>query len=253
MFSVYAYNATLASSSAPTYTNLTPVSDPIVTISGNLLYVGSLTQLLGGYVMGPTASKSKLESPSLLNIAPYQIAPVDTAATPSANPVAGIRPSSPRALATTEGLQMYSSNSSSSATSNTTGLVWLADGAIAPVNGNIIVARGTFTSGTTANVWDNAAITFDTQLPAGNYQIVGARAEGAHLKAFRFVFQGQANVRPGSIAANGVAGLDMPGARNGGWGVWGTFNQYNPPSVDNITDGTSETAVLYLDLIPATS
>jgi len=249
MFSVHAFYKSLALQASPTYANLTPLSDPIATVSNNLLYVGALNNLIGVLMLGQTAGKSKVESPSLLNIAPYQVINIPQSDLPVASMQLAIQQSSPFKLVTNEALQAFASNTSSAAASSTLALVFLSDGALAPVSGEIIHARATLTSSSTADAWENAAIAFDTILPAGNYDVVGARVEGAHVKAFRLLFQGNSTFRPGSLAALGVDGADVKGSRDGGWGTWGTFDQFTPPSVDNITDGTSETAVLYLDLI----
>lgn len=249
MFTIHAFQGSVATSSTPAYTNLTPLPDPIATVSGNLLYVGALNNLLGAFVMGANFQRAKLESPSLLNIAPFMITPQISSALPTATMEVGLQASDPVALVTNEAIQAYAFPALSGSASDTLGIIALGDGAVAPVTGKIIHARATVTTPATANTWGNASITFDTVLPAGSYQLVGTRVEGSHVRAFRVVFQGNSNFRPGSLAALGTNGVDVDGARNGGWGVWGTFDQFTPPSFDLITDGTSETASIYLDLI----
>lgn len=249
MFSIHAFYKSIALQAAPAYTNLLPLADPIATVKGNLLYVGALPNLIGVLAMGTTADKTKVETPSLLNIAPYQVVNIPQSDLPVKDMQQAIQSSSPFKLVTNEGMQVFSSNSSTADPSPTTALVFLSDGALAPVTGEIIHARATVVTGATADSWENAPITFDTVLPAGNYEVVGSRVEGAHVKAFRYVFQGNTSFRPGSLGALGVNGADVVGSRDGGWGKWGSFDQFTPPSMDVISDGTSETATVYLDLI----
>ncbi len=249
MFSVHAFYKSIALQAAPTYTNLTPLTDPIATVTGNLLYVGSLNNLIGAVVIGTTAGKSKIETPSLLNIAPFQVVKVPQSNLPTKTMALALQSASPFKLITNEAIQAFSSNSSTTVVSGTTSLVFLSDGSLAPVSGEIVHARATLTTSDNGNSWENAALSFDTILPAGDYDVVGARLEGNHAKAFRLVFQGNTTVRPGTLAALGVDGNDLIGSRNGGWGNWGTFNQFTPPTVDVISDGTAEVAVLYLDII----
>lgn len=248
MISLFAFNSKLASTTTG-FQNVVPVADPIATVSGNLLYIGGLNNLLGAFVLNAQGTKAKLESPTLLNIAPHNVSPIVLNALPTATVPEVLQAASPRKLTTNEGLQAYSDATSGQADPQVTVGVILADGPVAPVAGEIIHARATVTTPSTANVWGNAAITFDTVLPAGSYDVVGARLEGSHLKLFRLVFQGNSSVRPGSLAALGHDGKDIPGSRDGGWGTWGTFDQFTPPSIDMMNDGTSETGVLYLDLI----
>lgn len=249
MFSLHAFDSSIATTSTAAYANVVPVADQIATVSGNLLYVGGLNQLLGAFTLSANIGRSKLESPTLLNFAPLMIAPYIKSALPTQYENEMVQMASPIKLTTNEALQAYALSATSGSDAQTLVGVLLGDGAQAPVSGEIHTVRATFTSSATADSWQNGAITFDTVIPAGSYDVVGARAEGSHLKVFRLVFQGNTTVRPGTLAALGADGADLPGARYGGWGTWGTFDQFTPPSVDHITDGTSETVSLYLDLI----
>lgn len=249
MFSLHVFDSVTATTTSAQYSNVTPLSDQIATVSGNLLYVGALNQLLGAFTLSANIQRSKLESPSLLNFAPFMISPYIKSALPTQYENEKVAMASPIPLVTNEALQAYAYTETSGTSPQTLVGVMLGDGAQAPVTGQIHTVRATFTSSATADAWENAAITFDTVIPAGNYDVVGARAEGSHLKVFRLVFQGNTTVRPGTLAALGADGADLPGARYGGWGTWGTFDQFTPPSIDHITDGTSETVSLYLDLI----
>ena len=252
MFSVHAYSATVASSTAPTYTNLTPVSDPILTISGSNFYVGALNNLVGAYMIGATADKTKIESPSILNFAPQQVTPVDDAALPTDTLLHTTHPTSPIKLVTNEGINFQTSNFSTSATFDGVGLIALSDGALAPVDGDIRTIRATVTSGGSNDVWVNKALSFDTNLPAGSYNLVGARYENAHGKYFRIVFQGNASVRPGWVCVSDQDASDTPNMRRGKMGVWGNFTNFNPPSIDILDDGSATAGVLYLDVIKTT-
>ncbi len=251
-FSIHAFYKSLTLQATPTYTNLTPLSDPIATVNNNLLYVGALNNLIGALEIGTTAGKSKVETPSLLNIAPMQIVNIPQSDLPVVDMTQSIQSISPFKLVTNEAIQVFASNTSTANPSGTLALVFLSDGALAPITGEIIHARSSVVTSAVANSWENETISFDTVLPAGNYDVVGARLEGAHTKAFRFVFQGDTSVRPGTLAALGVNGNDVEGSRNGGWGTWGSFDQFTPPTIDIINDGTSETATLYIDLIKKT-
>ena len=249
MFTLHAFAGSIATSSTPAYLNVTPIADPIATVSGNMLYVGGLTNLLGAVVLSPNIQRAKLESPGILNLVPFAVTPIVASALPTATMRPELQVGSPIKLITNEALQAYAYQATSGSASQTDIGIILADGPLAPVSGDIVHARATFTSSATADTWENGSITFDTVLPAGTYDVVGARVEGAHLKFFRLVFQGTSSVRPGGPAVLGSTGQDMKLMRNGGMGTWGTFDQFTPPSVDHITDGTSETGVIFLDLI----
>lgn len=249
MFSIYGFHTKLASSTTAA-TALTPVTDAIATVASPYLYVPALSQLLGGYLIGQGADQAYIQTPSLLQIGNFRIAPLDTAAAVPASPLPlSLQPASPVKLNPTEGMQFFSDNANSSNQYDTVGIVFLSDGPIAPVNGDIRTIKATCTTSATGFSWQNAALTFSDTLPAGNYNLVGMRVEGAHVLAARVVFQGNASVRPGCIGVGSATKLADPLFRKGNLGVWGAFSQFNPPSLDVMTDGTSETAVIFLDII----
>lgn len=243
---------TFASSTPGTYGNLTnvaPPSDPVAATSGNFLFVPTLNQLIGAYAVGTNVLRMQISTPSLLADVPYDVTPVDTGALPSASTPLNLHPEDPIALVTDEPMQVLVTTGG---TAKLYPLIWVADGALTKVSGRIIRARATFTTGTTLAAWNNASLTLQNQLAEGTYNLVGARVEGTHIAAARFVFPGGSNnVRPGMIASNGANGTTIPDNyfRNGNLGVWGSFSNRVLPTIDHLTDGTSETATLILDLI----
>lgn len=248
MFSLHAF-ATTTSGTYGNLTNIAPVSDPVLATSGNFLFVPVLNQLIGAYGFGAAILRGQLSTPSLLADVPYDLSPVDANTIPGTTTKLNMHIDDPITLVTNEPLQGLLTTGS-----NSTGTlaIFLADGALAKVSGRILRVRATFVTSATADVWGNAAMTLTNQLAEGTYNLVGARAEGSHGKLFRFVFPGGTNsTRPGAIFSNGAGGVSMmdPIFRNGEMGVWGTFSNRVLPTIDNMTDGTSETATLIMDLI----
>lgn len=246
MFTLHAFSAT--TSAATSLTNVAPLSDPVLATSGNFLYVPTLLNLIGVYAGGANVERIQLQSPSLLALAPFEIEPTDESNLPTSPLPILFQEASPIPLVTDEPLQCLYTQTSSGVVQ---AFIFLSDGALAPVTGKIIHARATFTTTGTADSWQNATLSLDSQLAEGTYQLVGCRAQGAHLKAVRFVFpQGTNAVRPGCIAATDDTNFDAQHLfRNGRLGVWGTFTNRVLPTIDHVNDGTTETAVLILDLI----
>lgn len=251
MFSLHAYSAVVPSSTSITYSAVAPVADPVLFSSGNIFFVGILQNLLGAYLLSPTGDKSKIFTPSVLSISPHQITPIDQTANtlPQNNPPRIFNLATPKKLLPNEGMELDSSNTSSSATTRAVGLVWLSDGAVTPATGEIVTVRATITSSATGFTWQNASMTLDNTLAAGTYNIVGARLEGTHAIAFRFVFQGSSAVRPGGLAVTSSTQIESYEQRNGRLGVWGTFTNFTIPTVDIMSNGSSDSCILYIDLI----
>ena len=237
-----------SSAAAATLAAQPPLTDPVAAINGNFLFVPTLNNLIGVYANGAGILRAQLTSPSLLAEVPYDATPVDAAAVPSASRPMNMHPSDPIPLVVDEPLSALVTHAN---TEYDNVFVFLADGALSKVSGKIIRVRGTFTSGTSQTGWSNSQLTLTNQLAEGNYQLVGARFEGAHGIAARFVFPGGTNAtRPGAIfsTTDSAMGRDEM-FRNGTLGVWGTFTNRVLPTIDCVTDGTSETAVVIMDLI----
>lgn len=127
------------------------------------------------------------------------------------------------------------------------GLVLLADNPLQPVSGKVFTVRCTATVAQSAVAWVNGNLTLGQVLPAGEYAVVGARFRSADAVAGRLVFSAQ-NARPGLPSISTVGGRELPRYRAGGLGVWGTFPNTIPPTVDFL-GGAAATQVVFLDLM----
>lgn len=246
-FSLHLFTASQASTTA--MTNIAAAADPVASVNGNFLYVPVLNNLIGAYSLGADNVRAQLQSPTLLANVPYDITPVDQNALPSTPLPILLHPADPIKLTTDEPLSALVSQNG---TAQVGVYVFLADGALAKVSGEIFRVRATVSTGTTADAWVNAAMTLTNQLAEGNYNLVGCRAECVNAKAVRFVFPGGTNAtRPGCPVSTSVTKPGERLFRNGELGVWGTFSNRVLPTVDYVGNGTADTIVLTLDLIKA--
>jgi len=239
-----AFSASTTANSA--LTNIAGVADPVLRVSGNYIYLSNLSNIASAFALGGTTiTQAQLQAPSLRRFANLDVTPIDTGATPTSPVAFAPHYDSPFKLDQDEALQALIVNSGSG---QSTVLVELADGPIAPVTGAIITVKFTFTAPSGNYAWNNAAITLGQTLPVGNYDCVGARVEGSGVIAMRFVPVGATN-RPGIIGVPTTVAPDPKGQRYGAKGVLFNFNQLTPPTVDLFHDGASGTIVGYMDLI----
>lgn len=132
-------------------------------------------------------------------------------------------------------------NSDHAAAIELQGFVWLSDGRLNEVNGDIFSIRATSGISIVQGVWTNGALTLTQSLPNGLYNVVGFRAVGTNLQCARLVFPGGV-WRPGVPAQTSLFESGNDQFRFGASGVLGTFDSDNLPSVDcvGITDTTQE-------------
>jgi len=250
MFTTVAYQEAKLADTTPLA--ILAVPDQHVRTDDTIIYMSDFNEILGVYAGGHTTlTDAYLASPSLRRLANYTIAPLALAALPLGDDSFILHPESPLALEKNEGLEAIITASGTVGAVFTTVGVWLGDGPVTPVVGEIFHVRATCPALTAAALaWQNRELTFDDTLPVGRYQIVGAKCFSATVVLFRFVPIGEA-LRPGGLGAATLLLKTHDLQRNGGMGVWCEFDQITPPSVDflkGIAAGADD-PVLYLDLI----
>ena len=233
---------------------VTPVIDNTVTINGDNLLVPAATNQLFAAAPFATAGagpvSAQLQSPSLRQMWFPNATPVQVGATLDANEHVFEVFDNPVNLETNEGLNLSLTTTGQALIGQQGAIVFLCDGARAPVKSSrIFTMRTTAAITLAANSWVNGPLTFDQPLPVSDYDVVGMRAEGTGLLAARLVFVGTSAVtRPGCPGNANATNRDLIEFRLGKLGVWGTFNSLTPPSVDCIgATGTAQT--IYLDLV----
>jgi len=229
--------------------NITAVTDDHLTTSGDYIYVGALNNLIGFYVVadGTAAVNAQLQSPSLRDVVLLDISGVMVGTDAVDNGIVHLFPESPIALETGEGLEALI-NSNPSAAAQQSVVVFLSDGAVTPVTGEIHTIRGTATITGSAGSWVSGAITWGQTLPVGRYQVVGARVETSSAVAARFIPIGAAN-RPGLPTVADDDDHLNPVFRRGGLGVWFEFDSNTPPMLELLTGSSSSAQTVYLDII----
>jgi len=247
MWTVVGYSESVDQAGA--YNAINALPDSHVTVVTTRVYIPALSKLFGVTVNneGTAFTGAYLDSPSLRRICLYDIGQVAGSITSVGKPQANFFPLSPISLAPSEGLELYIADNPGAAAEQS-GLVFLSDGVIAPVSGEIFTVQATAAITRAANVWVNGALTFRQTLPVGRYQLVGARCWGTNLNYFRFVPVGYA-YRPGGIACNTSAQQEPEIQRFGGLGVWFEFDSITPPTLDIYGNAACTAQTLQLDLI----
>jgi len=223
------------------------MADEHITVVGDDVKVPALAQLAAHYALGPTMTLAQISSPSLRRRTNLDLGGIDVAAEPLSLPNMSQRFANPLPLEAGEKLNALAAKSGGVAEYAHV-LVWLSDGPITPVTGEIFSVRATGATALVAYTWSSSAITFTQTLPTGRYQCVGARAESAGMIAFRLIFPGY-SWRPGGVGADAPSDISPNGQRLGGWGVWGEFADDAQPILEALSISADATQTLYLDLI----
>lgn len=229
-------------------TNIAALADQALQINGDDLIVpNDIPMLLGAYGLGPNLTRVQIISPSIRRTFPQEHVPIDVSALPTDRLLVDWYGDSAIQLDSGEQLNTQMAESNAAASRGTV-FVWLGDRVPSPQYGDIRTIRVTSTTAAVANVWSNIPITFNDVLPSGTYALVGAELISTNMQGFRFAFKG-GSYRPGGIGGTAVSARPNPLFRRGGLGVWGTFENLTPPSVDVLCNGADASFAGELDVV----
>lgn len=229
---------------------ITPVADQSIRTAGNFIFIKHMKFLMGANMFaGALPLRAYVMSPSLRVLNYFEITPVEAALIVTEAIDYRIQPTSPLELPVADAVSLYMS-ATAGAARNAIGCIWLSDGKIEPVDGEIFHAYATGAITEVAIVWTAGELTFDQPLPVGKYAIVGARCQTADDGTlFRLVSVDGVN-RPGGLCVNGEECPDLREQRNGGLGVWMEFDHDSPPELEVLSSvGGDAVQNVTLDLI----
>jgi len=231
-----------------TLANLAAVVDQSVGTNGDFVRVPpGMDQLGAVYAGGVNISLARMQSPSLRDLVNPDIAPLDQAAEPSSPYPLFDHFSSPIALQAGENLEALAAEDGAGSTRRIIG-AWLVDGPAQPVAGDQSTVRCTGTTTLVANAWTAVELTFGQTIPAGRYQVVGARFLSATAIFGRLVVPG-APWRPGAVAQDDEGDLENPIFRNGRLGVWTEFDSVQSLQAEFLATAGDTAETVYLDIV----
>jgi hypothetical protein len=229
--------------------DIAAIQDDTLYTSGDILRVPpAISNLVGTVALSAatTVTSAQVQTPSLRTLANYDVSAFINAAVFGTPPVIDWFQNNVMPLVGNESMT-FNTNTDHASAIAIYGLVWLSDGNLSPVDGEIFTVRCTGAASLSAGSWVASNLTFTQDLPFGEYQVVGMRAVGTNLVAARLIFPG-GSWRPGVPAVNAISDEDFHHLRNGMTGVWDTFDYNQPPTLEclGVTDSAQ---TIFLDLI----
>lgn len=243
MFSWYDTQAAAVTNNA-----MATVTDPILTTAATYFLMPAQAQFMAAYGFGATATRFRLNTPSLRYVGLPSMVPFNTSATvPS--PLNGFRSyDNPIPLPKVDTVTMESTDSAA----DTTAVVAIASFTqYRPVpGGKKYRLRGTAAITGVVGAWANGAITFDTSVPQGVYSIVGLQVYAPTCLGARLAIPG-ASWRPGCIPQQARSTVPDPVFQNGTLGEFGRFENANTPNLDIFVGlgGASASQEVFMDVI----
>lgn len=227
---------------AGAFANIAAAADQVLDYSGDKIRIPQdYANIIAAIAyIGTTGTRARLNTPSLEQFIKLYLSPVNQVIVPTGNDVIDAHTESIIPLVPTENLECEVLADPAAAEFHSVG-VWLNDNNFSPVSGDIRPVPFSVTGALTEGGWNTLTITLEEELPAGNYELVGARLECAVATLARFILSRQVP-RPGFVpsADEDYQFRDM--FRYGRFGSWGTFDHISLPKLELLCVATTGAA-----------
>ena len=257
-FHTVVFTSSNGTTGATTFIQTNFKADAIVPTLNNGLQVPKQLNKLGFLAgLGVSMTNFRAQTPAFLPFPWPSFAPVNRGSTFESPPRMWDLYKNPLLMNPTDELDIFTCQNSGGAETEYV-FVSLFDGVISPPpGGRFFTVHGVGSTTVTAGAFSLCALTFDQAIPAGYYAVIGARAFGATMSAFRLAPAMEPLWRPGGIGMRTYDQLDPPGQRAyhldgqiiAPWGVWMQFFQNVPPRLDAFCTAADTAQEVWLDLI----
>lgn len=245
---IYAFTSSVTAGA--TNAQLNAVTGSAEFVQNQRLVLAEDKFLLWAYVVGPSLTKCRINSPSLRAQMLPRIYPFHRASLPGDMPPVADYSGLGIVLRAREEIAIETDNDLSMGNERHYAILCVGSASAAPPRGPefVIVATGSTTL--VANTWTLVNLTFEQSIPAGRYRIVQFIPRSSNGIAARIVIPGAAE-RHGTLCIN-AAGQEpnrfLLGARYGDYGV---FDSVALPAVEFLASAADTTQEVYLGLVRA--
>ena len=257
-FHTVVFTSSNGTSGATTFIQTNFKTDQIIpTLNNGLQVPKQLNKLCFLAGLGTSLCNIRAQTPAFLPYPWPTFAPVNRGSAFESPPRMWDGFKSPLPLNPTDEFDIYTAQNSGSSETEYV-FVTLGDGLVQPAPaGRFFSVHATGGTTVTAGAFTQCALTFDQAIPAGLYSVIGARAFGATMKAFRLAPAMEPLWRPGGIGVATYDQMDPPGQRGyiydgqvvAPWGTWMTFYQNVPPQLDAFCTSADTAQEVWLDLV----
>ena len=210
-------------------TDMAPVPDSIIQIQNSHFVLPKDMGLWSAMAMGTNIQRARIRSPSLVQVNPAYIRPLNGGLIPLSNPNRLWLARTPYVLKGHEET-IVESIQNAGVNQQITVVASLMDQYIEQPATPPYLIRITGTTTLVANAWTQISYTLETGLPVGRYAVTGAEMQSAGGQAFQLVFDNQF-MRPGGYMISSLLNR-APQEQYEGWmGVWGYFDTISLPRI----------------------
>ena len=228
-------------------TDVPALNDGILSIRNGHHVPAEDLQLVASLPLGALLVRARINNPYLQAIAQPYLLPVQRTALPNTIRSLADYRKHPIPYRNSEEIQYQITNSGAGPT-NTYIISALKRSDNPAPTGQPYMLQGTSTTAAVASTWTPVSMTWNFNLPAGLYSVIGGVYYANNAVAFQVTFDGM-YYRPGGIgyATEGIEPW-MP-QLTGGFGEWGQFNTISLPRITVLNDSTDASHTIYLNCV----
>lgn len=226
-------------------TDIPAIQDDILTIQNGHFLLGANMNVGAAYVGSATLSRARLNSPTVRQMNPSYIHPINVALLPINDPPVQVFPPGFLALMAQEELQMEATSGLAMGTENLYGLAWLYTQLTQVGNGDIHWCRLTSVGPAVASVWQSIQYNFETGLPPGEYAMVSSFCGCATGVAHRWIFDNQ-YFRPGFLSFANSSFRGSYEQYHFNWGEMGRFRTFAAPRLQVLCNAADASFEIYI-------
>lgn len=245
MHHTVAYTGSIAAGTS--FVEVAALQDEIITIQNNHFLPQEEYDIQYIFASCTNYNRARFVSPSNRQITTPFIRPANSATLPASNPNIAVYSGSPFRIKGLEELSVELIHDDAAAQRATVLMGWSKNFTPIPM-GDIFTLRGTSTTAATANAWSTLTTTWQDQLAAGTYAVIGAEVQSTNAIGFRLIFENQI-LRPGGVSITSLGNRTAPLFYKGGLGNWGNFKSTRMPIVQVLANAADASHSVYLDIV----
>jgi len=229
-------------------TDINALADQIIPIQNDHFLPPRDYNVVAAYVASATLSRARLNSPKIRQTNPLYVRPINVGTLPATDANILMLFDNPYLLRGEEEIALEATSAIAMGTERFTGLIWLMDRHDPAPSGDVHNVRITSTTAAVANVWSDLTATFESQLPAGRYAIVGCEHQSTNGLAIRIIVDDQ-YLRPGWLSITALANRLPYEFYRRLFGTWGHFRTTSLPRFQVLANAADAVHEVYLSVV----
>lgn len=233
-----------------TLSQVNALADNILSIRNNSFILQQDAEIPWVWLGGASLTRARLVSASFRQVTNPEIRPYDQLITPSDDPNVMDMRRRPLRVRAQEELELQTTNDLAMGTENHTALVALDFGTPPAPSGQRFTLHGSSVTAATVDAWSELTVTWDDDLPGGNWIVIGLEYVAADARAARLIFENQF-WRPGVPGNTDLGNLPWLPSKDGSLGIFGRFTAFRFPTVEVLNGAATAAHDVFLEIMRA--